>query len=474
MNIIGALDDAQIFGSASPFRAGAKSWASWRTALKSIYGLPLDRAELEEFKAHTGLPSYDPPPGGWKEFVAVVGRQAGKTRIGATIAAYEAANVRRAEGGELWAIVVGQDLRASVRAVFSYLVDAFESSPVLRRMVVSKTTDPITLRNGVKVAAYPCRPSAVRGLRAAVVVADELGFYRSTDGNPVDTQMLHAVRPTLAMTGGKLICLSSPYARSGALYELHRHYHAKPNPDTLVWQASAPQMNASLPADYLRRMKREDPDAYRAEVLGEFRSGTGRLFDPDMVQLCVARGIRERGYAKIYRYVGFVDPSGGRSDGFTCAIGHTELPASGRPEEARGVVDVVRCWPAPFSPESVVAECCHLLRSYAVHSVQGDRYSAEFVVDRFRAYGISYRPADKVASDLYLELLGHVNSQRIEIPDEPNLIRELITLERARGSMGRDRVRHPPNAHDDRANALAGAARMLLSKTRRPIVGVRF
>ena len=156
----------------------------------------------------------------------------------------------------------------------------------------------------------------------------------------------------------------------------------------------------------------------------------------------------------------------------TCPL--MELPASGRPEEARGVVDVVRCWPAPFSPESVVAECCHLLRSYAVHSVQGDRYSAEFVVDRFRAYGISYRPADKVASDLYLELLGHVNSQRIEIPDEPNLIRELISLERARGSMGRDRVRHPPNAHDDRANALAGVARMLLSKTRLPIVGVRF
>ena len=32
-------------------------------------------------------------------------------------------------------------------------------------------------------------------------------------------------------------------------------------------------MNPLLPPYYLERMAREDPDAYRSEVLGEFRAG---------------------------------------------------------------------------------------------------------------------------------------------------------------------------------------------------------
>jgi hypothetical protein len=51
-------------------------------------------------------------------------------------------------------------------------------------------------------------------------VADELAFYRSTENIPVDVEMLRALRPCLATTGGKLIVLSSPYGSTGALYDL--------------------------------------------------------------------------------------------------------------------------------------------------------------------------------------------------------------------------------------------------------------
>ena len=90
---------------------------------------------------------------------------------------------------------------------------------------------------------------------------------------PVDREMLRALRPSLATTGGRLIILSSPYGQSGALWELHRKHHGNDDSKTLVWQATASEMNPTLPTDYLGRMQEEDPEAYRSEVLGEFRAG---------------------------------------------------------------------------------------------------------------------------------------------------------------------------------------------------------
>jgi hypothetical protein len=60
----------------------------------------------------------------------------------------------------------------------------------------------------------------------------------------------------------------------------------------LVWQATAPEMNPTLPADYLDRMAHDDPDAYRSEVLGEFRAGISTLFDPEALEMCVVRCAR--------------------------------------------------------------------------------------------------------------------------------------------------------------------------------------
>ena len=93
--------------------------------------------------------------------------------------------------------------------------------------------------------------------------------------------------------------------------------------------------------------------------------------------------------------------------------------------------------------------------------VRGDRYAGEWPREQFRAHGIGYELAEKPKSDLYLDLLAAVNSASVELPDEGALLRELRMLERRRGSSGRDRVDHPPGAHDDRANAVAGLVAML-------------
>lgn len=459
MNILEAVHDRNLLGASSAF-ADLTSWRSWLAFLGGIYGLPLDSESAAVFEKCTGR-AYAPPAGGWSEAALIVGRQAGKTKAAGLLVSYAAAFAPRCTDGELYALLLAQDHRAAIRAAFSYVASLFEASPILRRLVVRRTADTLALENGVTVAAYPCRPQSVRGLRSLIAVADELAFFRSTEWLPQDAEMLRALRPGLATTGGRLVVLSSPYAQTGALWELRCRHYGREDAPVLVWQADAPTMNPLLPADYLARMREDDPEAYRSEVLGEFRTGLSALLDPEAIAACVAQGRRELPPANGVEYVAFVDPSGGRRDPFTLAVAHRC--------EGRAVVDAVRAWRPPFNPSGVVAEAAELLRGYRVRKVVGDRYAGEWPREQFRSQGIEYDVATRDRSALYLELLASINAGRVEIPDEPALLRELRSLERRRGVSGRDRVDHPPGAHDDRANVVAGVAH-LLGAERPPLV----
>jgi hypothetical protein len=448
-SIVEALQDRNLFGGLPAFRQ-LETWRPWLTFLAAVYGQPLDTEEQARFCRHTGRSRYATPPGGWREAVVITGRQSGKTRIAATLAAFEAVTaIQEPDRTELYALMVAQDHRAALRVLLRYARAPFELIPLLGSAVAGETSEAVTLKSGVTLAAYPCRPAAVRGVRARVVAVDELAFFRGSDGYPTDVEMLRSVRPTLATTGGRLIVLSSPYGQAGALWDLHRRHFGQDTAPVLVWQASAPEMNPTLPADYLQRMADDDPEAYRAEVLGEFRAGVTTLFDPDSLEAVVADGIRGRLPVPGARYVGFCDPSGGRVDRFAVAVAHREGDTT--------LLDTVRAWAPPFNPSGVLAEAADVLRSYGVSVVGGDRFGGEFVTEGFREHGIRYEPAPLDRSALYLELLPRVNAGTVRLLDLPELLRELRGLERRRGASGRDRVDHTPGAHDDLANAAAGA-----------------
>jgi len=296
MTIIEALRDRDLLGRLPAFRQ-LESWMRWLIFLCAVYGLPLSTNEQEDlFCHHTGLPRYAPPPGGYPENAAIVGCQAGKDRVGAMIVTHEAAQAQHEpDGTDLLAVAVCQDFRSAMRTQFSYMTAPFLSVPALTRLVAAPPTrDTLRLTTGVTLAAYPCRPPALRGVRALVVVLNEWAHHVSSEGNPMDVEMLRVARSRLAMTGGKLIILSSPYFQSGGLYDLHRQHFGREESTTLIWQGSAPEMNPTLPTNYLARMEQDDPEGYRSEVLGEFRSGTAALFDPEALDACVDQGVRER------------------------------------------------------------------------------------------------------------------------------------------------------------------------------------
>jgi hypothetical protein len=442
LTIIEALADPKLFGALPPFK-NLKTWASWLAILRAFYGLPLNAEQMKTFRKLTGRSKLR--AGGYREMLLVVGRRAGKSQVAALIGAFEAMLAREGH-----VVLVAQDARASQRVLYAYVRTIFTSCPLLKGEILRETADTLELKSGVQISVYPCRPASVRGLTMPAAVLDEIAFMASSDtGISIDQEMMRAVVPALAtVPESKLVLLTSPYGQSGVAFEMHKKHFGQDDSEVLVVQADAPTMNPSLDSRYLERMRDDDPEGYRAEVLGEFRAGLSALFDPAMLDAVVDHGRREFMPAAGINYEAAVDPSGGRSDSFTLAIGH-------RDRDGSAFVDLVRAWTPPFNPSGVVEEIAAILADYRVRKVVGDRYAGEWPRESFRAVGISYDLAEKSASDNYLSMLSVVNSRSVRLPDAPELLKQLRGLERRVGLSGKDRVDHRPGSHDDLGAATA-------------------
>ncbi|HUP25415.1 MAG TPA: terminase family protein [Thermoanaerobaculia bacterium] len=418
------------------------TWRPWRAFVAAVYGEPLDDEARSLFSQCTGRQS--PREGGYPEAVCIVGVQSGKTSVAGALASHAALTGERGTH----ALLVGQDHRGAMRALLRYAREPFEEVDAFRGEVARSTADSLELNNGCSLSAYPCRPAAVRGIRASIVCIDELAFFTSTDGRPTDSEMLRVARGRVATTSGKLIILSSPYWQAGALWELHRRHHGEEDSPVLVWQASAPTMNPCLAEDYLARMREEDPEAAQSEVEGLFRSGLSTLFDVGALDAVTPADLREQLPARGCRYVAHFDPSGGRRDAAALAIAH-------RAADGTGVLDLVRAWPSPHNPAEVIAKAAAEMKRYSITRCTVDRFAGEFPAEQFRLHKITAEVAKATTSDHYLALLPLINSRSVTLLDDADLLRELRGLERRAGAGGKDLVSHRRSAHDDRAAAAA-------------------
>jgi hypothetical protein len=172
----------------------------------------------------------------------------------------------------------------------------------------------------------------------------------------------------------------------------------------------------------------------------------------EAVLACVQPGLREVPPDPKLSYSAFVDPSGGSADSMTMAIGHVDY------SRETVIVDAIREAKPPFSPELITQEFAQLLKSYFIFTVSGDRYAGAWPTEQFSKFGITYNAAVPNKSQLYVDALALINSRRVELLDHPRLISQLCALERRTSRGGRDSIDHPPGAHDDVANAVAGLA----------------
>ena len=198
-------------------------WDKWHPFLKSVFGLAMTEAESAVFFECTQRP--DPPAARVSEAYAICGRRAGKTRIMALIAVWLAlfdVDWRKflAPGETAHVLVVAKDTMQATVA-FGYIASLIIEHPVLKRLVVSSTSDSIELRNRVTIRVAAASFRGLRGYAIAAMIADELAvwFDGEVSANPSE-EILAAIRPAMLQFQGNamLLVASSPYRRTGPLW----------------------------------------------------------------------------------------------------------------------------------------------------------------------------------------------------------------------------------------------------------------
>jgi len=136
------------------------------------------------------------------------------------------------------------------------------------------------LPNGSRIEALPGTEKTIRGFSgAALLLLDE--------ASRIDDALYHAVRPMLAVSGGRLVMLSSPYGRRGVFYE--------------EWENGAQWQRYEVPAsecpritpEFLAQERAALPGwVYRQEYECSFESTDEQAFDHDLIQSAFSSDVK--------------------------------------------------------------------------------------------------------------------------------------------------------------------------------------
>jgi len=434
------------------------SWDTWRAILKAAFCLPMDGDEMALFKAVSGGRSA--PKRRVRELWVIGGRRGGKDSVASLIAVYMAAffqvgldKLRPGERAQIQCLAVDRD---QSKVVLEYIRSFFDHNKTLDNLVMRRTRDGLQLVNGCDIVVATNSFRAVRGRSVLVSIFDECAFWLNERSARPDTETYNAVLPSLAtLPGSMLVGISTPHRKSGLLFTKFRKYFGVDDDSTLVIRAPTTTLNPTIDPEAIERAMEENPDKARAEWFAEFRDDISGFVDPEVVEACVMRHVRELPPASGVRYFAFCDPSGGSSDSMTAAVCHREGD--------KVIVDCIRERRAPFAPSDVCLEFAAMFRSYGCGVVQSDKYGGLWITESFAKVGIRVEQSARSKSELYTDLLPLLNSQRIALLDNPRLVSQLCSLERSTSRVGRDTIDHADGAHDDIVNSVAGAAALAIA-----------
>lgn len=446
LTLLDAIADPKLF---APFFPNPKSWIAWRAFIAAAFGLPMSRDQLAIYRTCTGRK--DAPTQQMRELVLVIGRRGGKSRILALIAVWLACfhDYRQyLDEGELGVVQVLAADKEQAKVILRYVKGFIKKVPMLARMIERDTNVGLELSNSISIEITAASFKSSRGRSCVAALCDECAWWNDDGANP-DLEIVNAIKPGMATIPTSMLLLaSSPYARRGVLYNMHRQFHGKDDTRVLSWQAATDVMNREIDPDFLAQAYEDDPVSAAAEYGAQFRSDVSSFVAREAID-AVTSDERERPYLPDFKFFAFTDAAGGSgSDSFTLAIGHLENGIS--------VLDVIREIKPPFSPRTVVEQYSTLLKSYRIRKVVGDRYAGEWPREQFLEHGITYEPSAKPKSTIYGEFLPLMMSKKCDLLDNQRLVNQLCGLERRTARSGRDSIDHAPNGHDDVANAVAG------------------
>ena len=131
----------------------------------------------------------------------------------------------------------------------------------------------LEFKNGSRIVGLPGVEGTVRGFSAvSLLIIDE--------ASRVDDEIYKALRPMLAIGGGDLWLMSTPFRKRGFFYEIWEHG----GPDWFRVKAPATAC-PRIKAEFLKEeLEEHGEEGYRREYLCEFLDDGGEVFDRDLLR----------------------------------------------------------------------------------------------------------------------------------------------------------------------------------------------
>jgi len=355
INIIQAVEDKKLFRSFFQDKKGSvESWANWMVFNRLVYGLEVPSQYEKLVLECTGRPlsSFEPDGIGFQEVLAICGRRSGKSRDGAAVVAFEALFAGKENllsPGEygLCACIAPTQQQAMVEK--RYLRSIFRSSTLLEKEVrPTERKDSFELSNGVVIEVLVGDWRTVRNFTLIACIVTEAAFFGLDAESRVrsDSELIKAIKPSLATTNGKLVIITSPYAPKGYCYETWKRHWGNPNSKVLVWRAPTIVMNPLIDKSIIEQARAEDPAMAASEWDAQWREDVQTYLPREIVESVVVKGRFELLPQRNIAYSAFCDVSGGVHDDAALAVGHLEGETP--------IVDFAQRYKPPHSPQDVV------------------------------------------------------------------------------------------------------------------------
>jgi hypothetical protein len=196
-------------------------------------------------------------------------RQAGKSTVVALLALVEAVFV-----GGTKVLLVSRSHRQSME-LFRIVLDFYRrlGEPCKLR----RNSEELALTNLSRIVSLPCREETIRGYgNVSLLVIDEAAR--------VPDDLYRAVRPMLAVSGGRLFCLSTPYGKRGFFHDAW----ARGGKDWKRIEVPADKIPRITPAFLEEERRCLGESWFRQEYCCSFESLEGLVF-PDF-RRCLAHG----------------------------------------------------------------------------------------------------------------------------------------------------------------------------------------
>lgn len=240
------------------------------------------------------------------------------------------------------------------------------------------------------------------------------------------------------LPGAQLFSVGSPWLNEGPVYDTCNEWWGHPRMDIVIFKAPGPLLNPVWwnPAR-CAALKEKDIVAYQMDVLAEFADAGEALIPQSLISECTRPEPFLREFEWGHEYSAAMDPAT-RNNAWTLVISDRVRfrDANGELRAKKRMV-YHRQWQGsqvqPLKPRQVLGEISEVLKTYHLEDVYTDQWSADALMELALECGFALiveHWTAEAAIRHYLALRSTMSEGELEIPDDPEVHRDLRLVRR--------------------------------------------